>query len=131
MTIIIRSLKWFFQRRENSWRRVTLVTYLIDIKPLALRLIYLNIPSVAHTTNDFVTIDIAAELKTGAKASTETSGGRVRKIKPFKLQDAAKKLSAKEIKDLLHITYKRILKSDSKYNLHVYCHSMGLFFAQI
>lgn len=64
----------------------------------------------------FVYLDIAAELKTGAKTSQDNSGSRLRKIKPFKLQDAAKRLTSKEIKDLLHITYRRILKSDSKSN---------------
>ena len=66
-----------------------------------------------------IATDIAAELKTGSKPITDGSTNRARKIKPFKLQEAARRLSNKELKEMLHSTYRRILTSDSKFILQL------------
>jgi len=60
--------------------------------------------------------DIAADLKSGPK-SQQDSSTRLRKIKPFKLQDASRRLGKRETNEILKQTFKRILMSDSKINL--------------
>ena len=59
-------------------------------------------------------LDIAADLKTGSKLEKDIVGTRIRKIKPFRLQDAVCQLTPKERNHMLLSSYKRILIADSK-----------------
>lgn len=56
--------------------------------------------------------DIAADLKMGSKHEKDVTGTRVRKIKPFRLQDAVCQLTPKERNQMLLSAYKRILMAD-------------------
>ena len=66
--------------------------------------------------------DIAAELKSGSKSQQDLgSSGRARKIKPFKLSAACLPLGRKKTSEMIHMSFKRILQSDSKSNLYPLC----------
>ncbi|XP_047132295.1 symplekin isoform X1 [Hydra vulgaris] len=56
--------------------------------------------------------DIAADLKSGSKL--DVSGARLRKIKPFRLQDVVQVLSSEDRNKMLVAAYKRILQSDKQ-----------------
>jgi len=58
--------------------------------------------------------DIAADLKSGIKSEKDLSGTKLRKIKPFRLQDAVRTLNAKDRNQLLLAAYKRILLADKQ-----------------